>query len=301
MSICVEHLTHVYNPGTPNARTALEDVSLIIEDGICSAIVGTTASGKSTLVQHFNGLLRPTEGTVHVGDICVSSTRSRSSDLRQLRREVGLLFQFPETQLFASTVYDDVAFGPRQLGLPEPTIHLQVLHALDAVALDTGSGFLGRSPFALSGGQRRRVALAGVLAMRPRVLVLDEPSAGLDAEAQGELYGHLAELQRTEGLTLVFISHDMAEVATLADRVFVMDAGQLRLTGTPEEIFRHPESLMACGLLPSPLAHVNMLANAQGWVIQPQHFTPEEVAQALAGCRRPSSISSGRDGERNSC
>jgi energy-coupling factor transport system ATP-binding protein len=167
--------------------------------------------------------------------------------------------------------------------------------------LDTGSDFLGRSPFALSGGQRRRVALAGVLAMRPRTLVLDEPSAGLDAEGRDELYGHLAELQRTEGLTLVFISHDMAEVATLADRVFVLDAGQLRLTGTPEDIFRHPEGLMACGLLPSPLAHVNMLASAHGWTIQPQHFTPEEVAQALARPGRQSTISSGTDGESGPC
>lgn len=301
MSIRVEHLTHVYNPGTPGARTALRDVSLVIEDGTRSAIVGTTASGKSTLVQHFNGLLRPTEGSVYVGDICVSSTRSRSADLRQLRREVGLLFQFPETQLFAASIYDDVAFGPRQLGLDESSVHLQVLHALDAVALDTGSDFLGRSPFALSGGQRRRVALAGVLAMRPRVLVLDEPSAGLDAEAQGELYGRLAELQRAEGLTLIFISHDMAEVAALSDRVFVMDTGQLRLTGTPEDLFRHPEDLMACGLLPSPLAHVNMLANAHGWAIQPQQFTPEAVAQALASFRRRSSESERRDDESCLC
>jgi energy-coupling factor transport system ATP-binding protein len=291
----------VYNPGTPSARRALQDVSLVIEDGTRTAIVGTTASGKSTLVQHFNGLLRPTEGSVCIGEICVSSTRSRTSDLRKLRREVGLLFQFPETQLFASTVYGDVAFGPRQLGLPESQVHLQVVHALDAVRLDTGSAFLGRSPFALSGGQRRRVALAGVLAMRPRTLVLDEPSAGLDAEGRDELYGHLEELQRTEGLTLVFISHDMAEVAALADRVFVLDGGQLRLTGTPEDIFRHPEGLMACGLLPSPLAHVNMLANAHGWTIRPQHFTAEEMAQALAGSRRESSISHVTDGESDSC
>jgi energy-coupling factor transport system ATP-binding protein len=195
---------------------------------------------------------------------------------------VGLLFQFPESQLFAATVYDDVAFGPRQLGLSPETVRERVTYALTAVALDTGAAFVERSPFALSGGQRRRVALAGVLAMRPEVLVLDEPSAGLDAEARDELYGRLAELRRTGGLTLVFISHDMAEVASLADVVFVMDGGHLKLVGTPDDIFRHPSALMACGLLPPPLAEISLLASKQGWTIDPDHFSPAEVARALA-------------------
>ncbi|MGO8946464.1 MAG: energy-coupling factor transporter ATPase [Ktedonobacterales bacterium] len=278
----VENLTHIYDDHTPAARTALHDVSLRIEDGSCTAIVGVTGSGKSTLVQHFNGLLKPTAGQVQIGDIVVSSERSLGRDLRRLRREVGLLFQFPETQLFAPTVYDDVAFGPRQLGVSEPRLRRQVTHALASVALDTSSAFLERSPFALSGGQRRRVAIAGVLAMRPRVLVLDEPSAGLDAEARDELYARLAELRHTDGLTLVFISHDMAEVAALADLVFVMDAGCLKFSGTPEDIFRHPGDLIACGLIPPPLAQVIMLANLRGWNIEPDHFTPECVAKALA-------------------
>ena len=282
MSIEVENLTYIYDVNTPGARTAVADVSLRIEDGSCTAIVGVTGSGKSTLVQHFNGLLRPTAGRIRVGNIEVSSERSRTHDLRQLRREVGLLFQFPETQLFAPTVYDDVAFGPRQLGVREPYLRRRVIHALASVALETSSSFLQRSPFALSGGQRRRVALAGVLAMRPPILVLDEPSAGLDAEARDELYARLGELRRTDGLTLVFISHDMAEVAALADLVFVMDSGRLKLSGAPEDIFRHPGDLMDCGLLPPTLAQVTMLANQHGWNIEPEHFTPERVAVALA-------------------
>jgi energy-coupling factor transport system ATP-binding protein len=158
----------------------------------------------------------------------------------------------------------------------------RVKYALTAVDLDSGATFLERSPFALSGGQRRRVALAGVLAMRPEVLVLDEPSAGLDAPARDELYSRLAELRRTDGLTLVFISHDMAEVATLADLVFVMDGGRLKLAGAPDDIFRHPGELMACGLLPPPLAEVTLLANQRGWAVDPSRFTPGEVARALA-------------------
>jgi energy-coupling factor transport system ATP-binding protein len=288
LSIQVDHLTHIYDPGTPTARLALRDVSLRIEDKSCTAIVGVTGSGKSTLVQHFNGLLRPTQGCVRVGDIAVSGDRARSSDLRQLRRQVGLLFQFPEAQLFAATVYEDVAFGPRQLGLDEATVRSQVLHALDAVALSTSASFLERSPFALSGGQRRRVALAGVLAMRPRILVLDEPSAGLDAEARDELYDRLSELRRTDALTLIFISHDMAEVAALADSVFVMNDGEIQLQGSPEAIFRRPGELIDCGLMPPPLAQVVMLAEARGWEIEAEHFTPQKVAEALAGHLRAS-------------
>jgi energy-coupling factor transporter ATPase len=289
LSIVVEGLTYIYDPRTPRARTAIEDVSLRIEDGSCTAIVGVTGSGKSTLVQHFNGLLRPTWGRVQVGDISIgSSDWPRKSEYRQLRRRVGLLFQFPESQLFAATVYDDVAFGPRQLGLSSDSVRERVTYALAAVALDTRAAFLERSPFALSGGQRRRVALAGVLAMRPEVLVLDEPSAGLDAEAREELYGRLAELRRTDGLTLIFISHDMAEVATLADLVFVMEGGRLKLVGSPDDIFRHPGELVACGLLPPPLAEVTLLANQEGWTIAPDRFTLGEVAGALAERCRPS-------------
>jgi energy-coupling factor transport system ATP-binding protein len=282
MSILVERLTHVYNAGTPTARIALHEMSLRIEDGACAAIVGVTGSGKSTLAQHFNGLLRPTTGRVVVDGLDVGARQTSASDLRALRQRVGLLFQFPEAQLFAPTVYADVAFGPRQLRLAAPEIRARVRWALSAVALAPDEAFLDRSPFGLSGGQRRRVALAGVLAMRPRILVLDEPTAGLDAEARDELYACLAELREREGITLVVISHDMAEVAALAETVFVLAEGALRLAGPPREVFFQTEKLLACGLLPPPLARVAALACSPQYPLPPGELTPETLAEALA-------------------
>lgn len=283
MSIVVEHLTHVYNPGAPTERTALRDVSLRIEDGACAAIVGVTGSGKSTLVQHFNGLLRPTSGRVEVEGVDVGAKETRGEALRDLRRRVGLLFQFPEAQLFAPTVFDDIAFGLRQRGLRAPEIERRVRRALHAVALDDDGALLWRSPFALSGGQRRRVALAGVLAMRPRVLVLDEPSAGLDAEARDELYAQLAELRERDGLTIVLVSHDMAEVVALADTMFVLADGELRLSGPPEEVFRRSDDIAAYGLLPPPLAQTLALARKRGLAVETTRLTVEDVAETIAG------------------
>lgn len=282
MSIVVEHLTHIYNPRTPGAKVALRDVSLRIEDGTCAAIIGVTGSGKSTLVQHFNGLLKPTEGRVVVDGVDVGARETRGIALRDLRRRVGLLFQFPEAQLFAPTVYDDIAFGMRQVGLDAASIDRRVRHALAAVALEPDDALLFRSPFALSGGQRRRVALAGVLAQHPRVLVLDEPSAGLDAEARDELYAQLASLRERSGMTIVLVSHDMSEVAALADSMFVLAEGQLRLSGTPEEVFQHTDDIADAGLLPPPLAQVVALARSQGLVLQPERLTLNAVAEAIA-------------------
>jgi energy-coupling factor transport system ATP-binding protein len=281
MSIHVERLTHIYHPNTPRARTALRDVSLSIEEGACAAIIGVTGSGKSTLVQHFNGLLRPTGGRVVVDGLDVGARETRGADLQALRQRVGLLFQFPEAQLFAATVYDDVAFGPRQLGLSPSAVRARVAWALDAVALGHDDAVLARSPFALSGGQRRRVALAGVLAMRPRTLVLDEPSAGLDAEARAELYAQLRTLRREHGLTLVLVSHDMSEVAELADQLFVLADGELRLAGAPHQIFGDTEAIIAAGLLPPPLALVGALARARGLAVAPDATTLDATTNAL--------------------
>lgn len=281
MTIFVENLTHIYNKGAPGERAALRDVTLRIEDGAFAAIVGVTGSGKSTLVQHFNGLLRPTSGRVLVDDLEVGSREARGPTLRALRQRVALLFQFPEAQLFARTIFDDVAFGPRQLGLTETEVRERVVSAIEAVALTPDDAWLRRSPFALSGGQRRRVALAGVLAMRPRVLVLDEPSAGLDAEARDEIYARLRALRERDGLTIVIVSHDMGEVARMADSMYVLAGGQLRLAGTPQELFRQTELIAECGLLPPPLAEFVALANARGFDLHPESYGPAEVAASI--------------------
>lgn len=288
MSIQVEHLSHVYAPGTPQERVALRDVSLRIEDGGCAAAVGVTGSGKSTLVQHFNGLLRPSSGRVLVEGIeLAAGQKPRNAELIELRRRVGLLFQFPEAQLFAPTVYDDVAFGPRQLGLRDAAIRERVVWALEAVALPADRDMLARSPFTLSGGQKRRVALAGVLAMRPRVLVLDEPSAGLDSEARDELYARLAELRARERLTIVLVTHDMGEVVRLATEVFVLAEGELRLAGAPREVFGQVMRIAEAGLVPPPLAQTVTLARAAGFAVgEPAAYAPDAVAAVLASATR---------------
>lgn len=282
MTLLVEHLSLIYNPRSPMERVALRDVSFRAADGACVAIVGVTGSGKSTLAQCLNGLLTPSRGRVVVDDLELTPRGLPGCELRELRRRVGLLFQFPEGQLFAPSIGEDVAYGPRRLKLKEREVHERVRWALNAVALPDDAAFQARSPFALSGGQRRRVALAGVLAMRPRALVLDEPSAGLDAEARDEMYATLAALREREGVTLVIISHDMSEVAALADQVVALDGGVARLRGAPDTVFRQTGAIRAAGLLPPPLAQVTELARARGLLLrEPDALTPAALAAAL--------------------
>lgn len=284
MTILVDNVTMIYHAGTPLQQVALRDVSLHIPDGSCAAIVGVTGSGKSTLAQCLNGLLTPTRGRVVVDDLELTPHGLRGRDLRELRRRVGLLFQFPEGQLFAPTIGEDVAYGPGRLKLNRAEIDARVRWALHAVALPTDDAFLVRSPFALSGGQRRRVALAGVLAMRPRMVALDEPSAGLDAEAREEIYATLRALRANEGLTLVVISHDMSEVAALADTVLALRAGETIVSGPTEQVFRQTDLIEAAGLLAPPMAQVAALARARGLLrTEPGRLTAETLAQALTG------------------
>lgn len=283
MTVLVDRLSVVYHAGSPIERVGLRDVSLIAPTGSCVAIVGMTGSGKSTLAQTLNGLLTPAAGRVVVDNLELTARGLRGKELRELRRSVGLLFQFPEGQLFAPTIGEDVAFGPRQLRMKKREARERARWALRAVALPNDDAFMARSPFALSGGQRRRVALAGVLAMRPHTLVLDEPSAGLDAEGREEIYATLRELRRQEGLTLFIISHDMSEVAALAEQVFVLRDGSLRLSGTPAEVFRQDQELAACGLLAPPLAQVAAIARARGALPADQlALTPAALGEALA-------------------
>jgi energy-coupling factor transport system ATP-binding protein len=287
MTILVDHLSLLYHPGSPLERVALRDVSLRVADGACAAIVGVTGSGKSTLAQCLNGLLTPSSGRVVVDDLELTANGLHGRELRELRRRVGLLFQFPEGQLFAPTIGEDVGYGPSRLKLKREEVQERTRWALRAVALPDDDAFLSRSPFALSGGQRRRVALAGVLSMRPRIVVLDEPSAGLDAEAREEIYATLRELRTREGLTLIVISHDMSEVAALADTTLALRDGRVALSGSTDAVFRQTEAIEAAGLLPPPLAQVAALARARGLLrAEPASLTVESLADALTPASR---------------
>jgi energy-coupling factor transport system ATP-binding protein len=244
MRIVLDNVTHVYKPGTPFTTKALDRVSLTIEPGEFIGLIGHTGSGKSTLVQHLNGLLLPTEGKVWVGD---QDLTADSVPMKEIRQKVGLVFQYPEHQLFEETVYADVAFGPKNLGLDPEHIEERVREALAAVKLDYDE-IKERSPFSLSGGQMRRVAIAGVLAMKPQVLILDEPTAGLDPHGRDEILEEIAELHRQGGLTVILVSHNMEDVARYASRVIVMHQGRVALDGAPREIFTRVEDLNRIGL-----------------------------------------------------
>lgn len=259
------------------SKIALADINLEIVRGRSVAIIGSNGSGKTTLVQHFNGLLRPTEGSICVDGINVGDSRT---DLRLLRKRVGMLFQFPETQLFERTIYADVAFGPQRMKLPRREVRRRVIAALETVGLPHRE-YASRSPFDLSGGQRRRVALAGVLAMSPSILVLDEPTVGLDAAGRIEFYSYLRRVQQEQNVTIVLVSHDMAEVATLADMLFVLHEGRLVAQGTPRSIFAKTEQLHEWGLAAPPLSAFVSLLRQQGIDLPAEAFTLEEVFALL--------------------
>ena len=270
-------VVHLYLAGTPFEQRALDGVSLEIREGEAVGLVGATGSGKSTLAQHLNGLLRPSRGRVRVAGVEVPA---RGGDLASLRAEVGLLFQFPEQQLFEESVALDVAFGPRNLGLKGSAVDERVEEALDLVGLPR-SRFGERSPFALSGGERRRAALAGVLAMRPRVLVLDEPTAGLDPRGARELLDLLLRLRKERGITLVVISHRLEELARLVDRLVVLARGRVVGDGPVRELLHRPEWLAEHHLEAPPLSRLTARLAREGLVLDPLPLTVEEIDQAL--------------------
>lgn len=244
MSIVIEHLNYVYMTGGPYETKALSDVNLTIRDGEFIGLIGHTGSGKSTLVQHLNGLIMPTSGRVLVDGMDLAD---KATDRRAIRRRVGLVFQYPENQLFEETVEKDIAFGPRNLGLDDAEIDRRVKDAMRRVALDYGR-LHDRSVFELSGGQMRRVAIAGVLAMEPQVLVLDEPCAGLDPHGREEILGLVRRLHEEAGTTIVMVSHSMDDVASLAERVIVMNQGEVVMDGAPRDVFACGEELRGMGL-----------------------------------------------------
>lgn len=276
MPIEIKHLDHVYMPGSPFETKALDDVTLDIHDGEFIGLIGHTGSGKSTLVQHLNGLMKPDRGSVKVDGM---DTASRETDLREVRRRVGLVFQYPEHQLFEETVRKDVGFGPRNLGCDEAEIEERVREACAQVGL--GEDMLDKSPFDMSGGQKRRVAIAGVLAMRPRVLVLDEPTAGLDPRGRRELIELIRQLHDDAGNTIVMVSHSMDDIANLAQRIIVMNRGRVAMDGTPREVFSRPAELLEMHLGVPAAARLAMALRARGFELPADAYMLDELRDLI--------------------
>lgn len=277
MSIVIEHLNYIYMSGGPYETHALEDVNLTIEDGEFVGLIGHTGSGKSTLVQHLNGLLMPSSGRILVDGLDLAD---KNTDRRAIRQKVGLVFQYPENQLFEETVEKDIAFGPKNLGLSEEEIDSRVRSAMRRVALDADS-LHGRSVFELSGGQMRRVAIAGVLAMEPQTLVLDEPCAGLDPRGREEILGLIRDLHRESGATIVMVSHSMDDVASLAERVIVMNHGRVAMDGKPRDIFSRGDELRGIGLDVPQAVELAQKLRERGFDIPQGIYRTEEIKAAI--------------------
>lgn len=273
MSIKIEQLTHIYNEGTPFEKKALKNVNLEIEQGSFVGIIGHTGSGKSTLIQMFNGLLKPTEGRAIVNG---QDINEEHIDRKKIRQQVGLVFQYPEYQLFEISVYKDVAYGPKNLGLDEEQIKERVEHSLRSVGLK--EEVWEKSPFELSGGQKRRVAIAGVLAMNPQILILDEPTAGLDPKGREELFMQLKELHNKLGITIILISHSMEDVAKYAQKLIVLHEGTIAFRGTPREVFVHVKELEEIGLAPPQIKYIIQALGNKGMELDNTILTVEEAA-----------------------
>ena len=271
----VKNLTHIYSVGTPFEHTALKDISFAVEPGEFIGVIGHTGSGKSTLMQHMNGLLKPTEGTVLLGGKDIWSDKALT---RQSRFRVGLVFQYPEYQLFEETVYKDIAFGPKNMGLDKEEIHRRVTEAAGFVGLTEQQ--LQSSPFDLSGGQKRRVAIAGVIAMEPEVLILDEPTAGLDPEGREEILGNIEAYRRAKNATVMMVSHSMNDVARLTDRLIVLSDAHLAMDGTPREVFTHAQALVDMGLDIPEVTRVFLRLRQMGLDVDPV-YTLEQAVEAL--------------------
>lgn len=260
MSVEVKNLTHVYMKGTAFEHKALNNINLTIEDGEFVGLIGHTGSGKSTFIQHLNALLKPNSGNIIIDGIDITA---KGVAMQKIRQTVGLVFQYPEHQLFEETIYKDVAFGPQNLGLSQEEIDSRVKEALSLVGLDYDK-LKDVSPFELSGGQKRRVAIAGVLAMKPKVLILDEPTAGLDPKGRDEILGEIKKLHQKQNITVLLVSHSMEDIANLVDRIIVMSKGQVVLTDTPRNVFKQAELLQSIGLGIPQITHLVNELNKKG-------------------------------------
>jgi len=279
--IRVENLTHTYSAGTPFERSAVQDMSLCVYRGELLGLIGHTGSGKSTLIQHLNGLLKPTAGRILLEG---KDIWAEPKKIRDVRFRVGLVFQYPEYQLFEETVYQDIAFGPTNMGLKGEELDRRIRDAARFAGLD--ESLLQKSPFELSGGQKRRVAIAGVIAMEPEVLVLDEPSAGLDPRGREELLTHISAYHRERGNTVVLVSHSMEEIARYADRIVVLARGKTLMDGTPREVFSRGSELMKAGLDVPQTTRIAMELRRRGLAVDPAVYTVEELRDALLAMRK---------------
>lgn len=276
MSISVKNLKHIYSKSGPFERTAIHDISFEIADGEFVGIIGHTGSGKSTLIEHLNGLLKPDGGTIYIDGEDITSA---NCDLRKIRSKVGLVFQYPEYQLFEETVYKDIAYGPSNLNLSNEEIDRRVRQAIAFVGLD--DSLLNKSPFELSGGQKRRVAIAGVLAMEPSVLILDEPTAGLDPMGRNDLLSQLRMLHKIKKTTIILVSHSMEDIANTVDKVMVLSKGKIVAFGTVKEVFKQNKLLNSVGLDTPQICSVLEQLKNSGFKINSDFYNVEQAAEAI--------------------
>ena len=276
MSIILDHVSHIYEEGMAMEHAALKDINLVIPDGQFIGLIGHTGSGKSTLVQHLNGLLAPTSGSVYFNG---ADIHEKDFDKKKLRSKVGLVFQYPEHQLFEIDVFSDVCFGPKNLGLDKKEVELRAYAALKQVGIE--DEYFYQSPFDLSGGQKRRVAIAGVLAMKPEVLILDEPTAGLDPKGRDEILDQIAKLRKETGITVILVSHSMEDVAKYVDRIIVMNRGQIMFDDAPKAVFEHYKELEAVGLAAPQVTYIMQALKEKGLDVDTDITTIEEARIAI--------------------
>ena len=276
MSIILDHVNYIYEAGTAMEFAALKDINLVINEGEFIGLIGHTGSGKSTLVQHLNGLLAPTGGNIYYNGADIHDS---TFNKKELRSKVGLVFQYPEHQLFEIDVFSDVCFGPKNLGLDRKEVELRAYAALKQVGLE--DEYFYQSPFDLSGGQKRRVAIAGVLAMKPEVLILDEPTAGLDPKGRDEILDQIAKLRQEMGITVILVSHSMEDVAKYVERIIVMNQGSVLYDDEPREVFKHYKELEQVGLAAPQVTYIMQALAAKGIPVRTDVTTIEEAKQEI--------------------
>ena len=276
MSIKLEHVNYIYGEGTAYEKHALKDINLEIPDGQFLGIIGHTGSGKSTLIQHLNGLIKATSGVIYYSG---ENIYAEGYSMKELRSHVGLVFQYPEYQLFEEDVLSDVCFGPKNLGLSEEEVKMRSLEALHQVGLK--EKYYDKSPFDLSGGQKRRVAIAGILAMHPEVLILDEPTAGLDPKGRDDILDQIAKLHEERGITVILVSHSMEDVAKYVDRIIVMDHGCMKFDGEPKKVFEHYKELESIGLSAPQVTYLMQDLKEKGFDVDVHAITVEEAKQSI--------------------